>query len=92
MSGFSIRALKWLRTTATFIFRSHFIRVLVELVLCVTVLMELLLDKVADDIDPLISDILSCELMLDPSLVVISACSFDVNNSIPYHVLQWELF
>ena len=54
--------------------------------------MELLLDKVADDIDPLISDILPCELMLDPSLVVISACCFDVNNSRPYHVLQWELF
>ena len=54
--------------------------------------MELLLDKVADDTYPLISDILSCELMLDPSLVAISDCCFDVNNSRPYHALQWELF
>ena len=54
--------------------------------------MELLIDKVADDTDPLISDILSCDLMLDPSLVAIYACCFDVDNSRPYHVLQWELF
>ena len=30
---------------------------------------------------PLISDILSCKLMLDPLLVAISTCCFDVNNS-----------
>ena len=54
--------------------------------------MGLLLDKVADDTDQLISDILSCELMLDPSLVAISACCFDIDNSRPCHVLQWELF
>ena len=54
--------------------------------------MDLLLDKVADDTDLLISDILFCELMLGPSLVAMSACCFDVDNSRPYHMLQWELF